>query len=74
MITHEIGHHVQNLLGILPRVQQAQRRVDQVDANQLQVRVELQADWQEYGPTARRRSGVSSSRAMLKRRYKQHLP
>jgi predicted metalloprotease len=44
VITHEIGHHVQNLLGILPRVQQAQRRVDQVDANQLQVRVELQAD------------------------------
>jgi predicted metalloprotease len=44
VITHEIGHHVQNLLGILPRVQQAQRRVDQVEANQLQVRVELQAD------------------------------
>src|SRR5262245_49698645 len=44
VITHEVGHHVQNLLGILPRVQQAQRGMDQVDANQLQVRVELQAD------------------------------
>jgi uncharacterized protein len=44
VITHEVGHHVQNLLGILPQVQQAQRSMDQVEANQLQVRVELQAD------------------------------
>src|SRR6516162_3284106 len=44
VITHEIGHHVQNLLGILPRVQQAQQGMDKADANQLQVRVELQAD------------------------------
>ena len=44
VITHEIGHHVQNLLGILPQVQDAQRRLDQAAANQLQVRVELQAD------------------------------
>jgi predicted metalloprotease len=44
VITHEIGHHVQNLLGILPRVQAMQRAMDQSDANQLQVRVELQAD------------------------------
>lgn len=44
VITHEIGHHVQNLLGILPQVQEAQRGMDQVEANQLQVRVELQAD------------------------------
>ena len=44
MITHEVGHHVQNLLGILPQVQQAQHGMDQGDANQLQVRVELQAD------------------------------
>jgi predicted metalloprotease len=44
VITHEIGHHVQNLLGILPQVQQAQRSMDKVEANQLQVRVELQAD------------------------------
>jgi uncharacterized protein len=44
VITHEVGHHVQNLLGILPRVQAMQRGMDQGDANQLQVRVELQAD------------------------------
>jgi uncharacterized protein len=44
VIAHEIGHHVQNVLGILPQVQEAQRSVDQVEANQLQVRVELQAD------------------------------
>src|SRR5262245_4934617 len=44
VITHEIGHHVQNLLGILPRVQQAQQGMDKAEANQLQVRVELQAD------------------------------
>jgi predicted metalloprotease len=44
VITHEIGHHVQNLLGILPQVQQMQQSMDQTEANQLQVRVELQAD------------------------------
>jgi uncharacterized protein len=44
VITHEVGHHVQNLLGILPQVQAMQRDMDQVEANNLQVRVELQAD------------------------------
>jgi predicted metalloprotease len=44
VIAHEIGHHVQNLLGILPKVQQAKQGIEQVDANALQVRVELQAD------------------------------
>jgi uncharacterized protein len=44
VIAHEVGHHVQNLLGILPKVQQMQRGVDRREANQLQVRVELQAD------------------------------
>jgi len=44
VIAHEIGHHVQNLLGLLPQVQEAQRGMDKVEANQLQVRVELQAD------------------------------
>jgi uncharacterized protein len=44
VIAHEIGHHVQNLLGLLPQVQQAQRAMDQAEANGLQVRVELQAD------------------------------
>jgi predicted metalloprotease len=45
VIAHEVGHHVQNQLGILSKVQQAQRASgDQRFANQLQVRVELQAD------------------------------
>jgi predicted metalloprotease len=45
VIAHEVGHHVQNLLGILPKVQQAQRASgDRAASNQLQVRVELQAD------------------------------
>src|SRR5262245_36863679 len=44
VITHEVGHHVQNLLGVLPKVQQMQQGLDKADANQLQVRVELQAD------------------------------
>jgi predicted metalloprotease len=44
VITHEVGHHVQNLLGILPRAQAMQQRLDKAEANQVQVRVELQAD------------------------------
>jgi predicted metalloprotease len=44
VIAHEVGHHVQNLLGILPKVQQQQRSLDKVSANRLQVKVELQAD------------------------------
>jgi predicted metalloprotease len=44
VIAHEIGHHVQNVLGILPRVQQMQQGMDTTEANQVQVRVELQAD------------------------------
>jgi uncharacterized protein len=44
VIAHEVGHHVQNLLGILPKVQQVQQSLDKVEANQVQVRVELQAD------------------------------
>jgi len=45
VIAHEVGHHVQNQLGILPKVQQAQQAAgNKIDANRLQVRVELQAD------------------------------
>jgi uncharacterized protein len=45
VIAHEVGHHVQDELGILPRVTQAQEAASsQTDANALQVRVELQAD------------------------------
>jgi predicted metalloprotease len=45
VIAHEVGHHVQNLLGILPKVRQAQERAgSRAESNALQVRVELQAD------------------------------
>jgi predicted metalloprotease len=44
VIAHEIGHHVQNQLGILSKVQQQQRGLAKAEANRLQVRVELQAD------------------------------
>jgi uncharacterized protein len=44
VIAHEVGHHVQNQLGILPKIQRQQQQMDKVSANQLQVRVELQAD------------------------------
>jgi hypothetical protein len=44
VIAHEVGHHVQNQLGILPKVQQQQRGASKAEANHLQVRVELQAD------------------------------
>ena len=45
VIAHEVGHHVQNLLGILPKAQNAQRAAgSKAEANRIQVRVELQAD------------------------------
>ncbi len=44
VIAHEVGHHVQNLLGISGRVQEMRQRVSQAEGNQLSVRVELQAD------------------------------
>jgi predicted metalloprotease len=44
VIAHEVGHHVQKLLNILPKVQQQQQSLDKVSANRLQVEVELQAD------------------------------
>ncbi|WP_237217684.1 KPN_02809 family neutral zinc metallopeptidase, partial [Falsiroseomonas oryziterrae] len=44
IIAHEVGHHVQNQLGILDRVQQLKARATEAQDNALQVRVELQAD------------------------------
>jgi uncharacterized protein len=45
VIAHEVGHHVQNLLGLLPKVQAAQRAADsRTEANQISVRNELMAD------------------------------
>lgn len=44
VIAHEIGHHVQNLLGISGQVHQMKQRLDKEEANVLSVRLELQAD------------------------------
>src|SRR5260370_18085678 len=45
IIAHEAGHHVQNLLGILPRVTRLQQQAgSKAESNALQVKVELQAD------------------------------
>ena len=44
VIAHEIGHHVQNLLGISDKVQSLRARASQVEGNDLSVRLELQAD------------------------------
>ena len=44
VVAHEVGHHVQNLLGISDQVDAARRQASEVDANHLSVKVELQAD------------------------------
>src|SRR6185503_17886678 len=45
VVAHEVGHHVQNLLGISDRVDAMQGRVSEAEANRLSVRLELQADF-----------------------------
>ncbi|KWV46704.1 flagellar biosynthesis protein FlgM [Rhizobium altiplani] len=44
VVAHEVGHHVQNLLGILPKFNEARQRMSEAEANKMSVRVELQAD------------------------------
>jgi uncharacterized protein len=44
VIAHEVGHHVQNLTGILPKFNQMRQRMSEAEANQMSVQVELQAD------------------------------
>ena len=58
VIAHEVGHHVQNLLGTLEKAHSFQGRASEADANAMQVRVELQADcfagiWAHYADSAR---------------------
>ena len=58
VIAHEVGHHVQNLLGISEKMDQARGRVSQADYNRLSVRLELQADcfagvWANHAQRAR---------------------
>lgn len=45
VIAHEVGHHVQNLLGISQQVEAMQAKSNQVESNALSVRLELQADF-----------------------------
>lgn len=45
VIAHEVGHHVQNLLGTSEKVQQARRRLSEKEYNKLSVMLELQADF-----------------------------
>jgi predicted metalloprotease len=59
VIAHEVGHHVQNLLGISDKVQAARGRVSEAEYNQLSVRLELQADffagvWARYADRVKR--------------------
>ncbi len=44
VIAHEVGHHIQNLTGVLPEFNRARRTMSKVEANAMSVRVELQAD------------------------------
>ncbi|MCB9507435.1 MAG: zinc metallopeptidase [Myxococcales bacterium] len=58
VIAHEVGHHVQNLLGTSERVHNQQRNMSEADANELSVRLELQADcyagvWAHHADKAR---------------------
>jgi len=58
VIAHEVGHHVQNLLGITEKVDRERGRVSKVQYNQLSVRLELQADclagvWANHAQAAR---------------------
>ncbi|MFO1338168.1 MAG: neutral zinc metallopeptidase [Burkholderiaceae bacterium] len=58
VIAHEVGHHVQNLMGITGKVDERRRRVSEAQANALSVRVELQADcfagvWAHHANNAR---------------------
>jgi predicted metalloprotease len=59
VIAHEVGHHVQNLLGIAEKVHSLRSQVSEVDANKLSVLTELQADcfagvWAHHADQARR--------------------
>ncbi len=53
VLAHEVGHHVQNLIGVLPRFNEMRRELSKTDENKMSVRVELQADcfagiWAHY--------------------------
>jgi predicted metalloprotease len=65
VIAHEVGHHVQNLLGTADKVRAAQQRASEAEANALSVKMELQADcfagiWAHDAETARSQQVVES--------------
>lgn len=58
VLAHEVGHHIQNVLGILPEFHKARRTMGKAEGNALSVRVELQADcfagiWAHYAARQR---------------------
>ncbi len=63
VIAHEVGHHVQNLLGISDQVQQARQRGSEREGKLLSVRLELQADCLAGGVGASRRPHATDSGA-----------
>ena len=80
VLAHEVGHHVQTLLGTADKVRGAQQGASEVEANQLQVRMELQADcyagvWAHNAdrdaadPRAGRRRGSAAGRLSRGRRH-----
>ena len=59
VISHEVGHHVQNLFGVLDQVHRLERQTDESTANKLSVMLELQADclagvWANHADKARK--------------------
>ncbi len=59
VIAHEVGHHVQNLLGISAKMEQQRQGLSEAEANKLSVRLELQADflaglWAHYAQTSQK--------------------
>ncbi|MBD9373238.1 zinc metallopeptidase [Rhizobium sp. ARZ01] len=53
VVAHEVGHHVQNLTGVLPKFNRARQQMSEAEANEMSIRVELQADcyagiWGKY--------------------------
>jgi len=59
VVAHEVGHHVQNLLGITDQIHKLQGKISKEDYNQMSVRLELQADylagcWAHYGQKSKK--------------------
>ena len=75
VIAHEVGHHVQNLLGLSGKVQQARQQASEAEGNALSVRLELQADclagiWANHADRTRQ----ILERATSRRRWRRPAP